>query len=154
MRNIRFIVPRSRTRVVSKVSLRESARALELRISSPIATVSCHKSQRRCDHQDESKVTYILQHLHLCRYPGDVFIVLGFERIQHGVRIVTPKAPPISIYSFRINLPQSSETQLNLRHQAAGTTYLEFGVAARYPVLPELIPPFIYPSLIDPEYPP
>ncbi len=45
IRNIRFIVPRNRFLVPSKLSFIFSAKAVESRISSPIAIVICHAYQ-------------------------------------------------------------------------------------------------------------
>ena len=49
MRSIRFIVPRNRFRVPSKLSFIFSAKAVESRISSPIATV-IFATRQRCPH--------------------------------------------------------------------------------------------------------
>lgn len=100
--NMRFMVPRSRTRVESNESFIFSASAEESRISSPIATVNCAKSISRDPRSHHTprgappnpqmlggrQEAHILQHPHLARQRAHLLLVLTLQLVQHGIRIL------------------------------------------------------------------
>lgn len=89
IRNIRFTVPRNRTRVLSKESFIVSAREEEERISSPIEMVSCIALLVVNQGREERGRANIFQHLDL---GGDAFyfaVVLVFQLGQNGVAVLT-----------------------------------------------------------------
>lgn len=108
MSNILFIVPRSRTRVESKVSFIFSASAELSRISSPIALVICivpsvltsqicfstissfSRDRRIWTPKQKSNrgSTYILQHPHLPQNPLHLIIILTLQLVQHSITVL------------------------------------------------------------------
>lgn len=137
IRSIRFIFPRRRTRVLSKVSLR-SVRFEVSRISSPMASVICKVSRQVLGRLSRRRNgTYILQHLHLGTNTLHLCIILRLQRRKNSVGVLSPTAHISTCHKYRELLKQ---------------TYLEFGVALRNPPdAPPLIYPLSRPAL---EYPP
>lgn len=79
IRSILFIVPRNLTLVFSNDRFIFSASAVESRISSPIALVSCSGlGSLKITIRGRVWATYILQHTHLGAHAFQLLIVLAF----------------------------------------------------------------------------
>lgn len=140
IRSIRVILPRIRTRVLSKVSLR-SVRFEVSRISSPMAIVICKKKKKKSTKENDGPRmttgrTYILQHLHFGSNSLHLGIVLRLQRRKNSVGVLPPTLMSIYVTNLACHQP----------------TYLLFGVALRNP--PEALPLIDPLSCPAPEYPP
>ena len=134
MRSMRFMVPRSRTRVRSKESFIESAKADEERISSPMATVICDaparvssgdtarragangggRSSLAVDRRGTEKrgggggggkgETHVLERPHARAHAFDLLVVLALQLAEHGVAVLAPGAHGVRI-SHALRIP-------------------------------------------------
>jgi len=143
MSSIRFMVPRRRNRVLSKLSFIFSANADDSLISSPIATVICVEHQWPVRSAGFFGTTYILEYPDLPHNSVDLLVVLALELVQDCVAVLAPEQNDISVSTIPANLQTNK-------------TYLVFGVAGLNPRLsipsPEPEPPPIV-ELFAPGYP-
>lgn len=102
--NMRFIVPRKRTLVLSKELFIVSASLEESRISSPIASVICTSKsaffffrhepaqERKKERAADSGASHILEHLHPRAHPLHLLVVLALQLGEHRVTVLASEA--------------------------------------------------------------
>lgn len=148
---MRFIVPRRRTRVLSKESFMVSVSAEESRISSPMARViycgwCCQKlvgSRGGEQGRGGKGRAYVFEHLNLRAHPFKLDVVLAFQLREYGVGVLSPY------------LPQTPPSASSISHSPTPPpqkpqTHLEFGVAG---LNPPFTPPLPLPLAPAPDPP-